>query len=293
MHSRESIAAIFAPAGGVLCGLMARKERSMTSELLKRITALRGINPRLNSVTDQATEIVKSVEKTLVDELKIGVDASEWFLSEPGGEPGVTRDHYLAFDRVGSAGHRIHVWIVTARNTSDENGEAVRTTRLGEERILWPSCSRELKLKAFEKLPELLDKIIKSAESLLQTADETVSKIKEMIGDPELIAVTPPPAAVTPPPEKPGWGRRFGRSRRRVYTVQDAARAHRQYFLDQGVSEAALNTFPPEIWAEIGPNEFASHDQSGTERCSVVFVDEDGSAEVTFADGEAESVSVD
>ena len=75
-------------------------------------------------MTDQATEIVRSVEKTLVEELKIGIDATEWFLTESGAEPGVTREHYLAFNRVGTAGYRINVSIVTIRDTSQENGES-------------------------------------------------------------------------------------------------------------------------------------------------------------------------
>ena len=256
----------------------------MTHELLKRLSALRGINPRLNSVTDQVTEIVRSVEKTLVDDLKIGIDASEWFLSESGGDPRVTREHYLAFSRVGSAGYRINVAIVTVGTTPNQDGEPAASRPLNEERILWASCSRELKLKACEKLPKLLDNIIKSAEGLLQTAEDTASKIKDMLGDREPVAA--------PPREQPVKRSWFGRSRRRTYSVQDAVRAHRQYFLDLGVTEAALSTFTSDGWVETGPNEFVCCDQAGAERCSVVFVDDEGSAEVTFRGGEAECVTI-
>ncbi len=51
--------------------------------------------------------------------------------------------------------------------------------------MLWPSCPRETKLKAFEKLPDLLDKIIEEAERLAQTSDATRVKVEEMIGDEE------------------------------------------------------------------------------------------------------------
>ncbi len=251
----------------------------MTHELLKRISALRGINPRLNSVTDQATEIVRSIEKTLVEELKIGIDATEWFLTESGAEPGVTRQHYLAFNRVGSTGYRINVSIVTNRGTPQEIGDSATTKKLEEERILWPSCSRELKLKAFEKLPDLLDKIIKSAEGLLQSADDTVSRINEMFGGSEPLSMAQP--------EDSG-----GRSRRRLYSVQDAIRAHRQYFLDQGLSDAALNSFLSDGWVQVKRRKFACRDLAGTERCCVEFVDDHGSAEITFAGGEADSVTI-
>jgi hypothetical protein len=287
---RESIAAYIAPDGGLSGGPMARKESSMTNELLRRLAALRGINPRLNSVTDQVSEIVKSVEKTLVEELKIGIDASQWFLTEFGGEGGTSREHYLAFNRVGSAGFRIHVAIVTVRDTSEETGKAGTQEKLNEERILWTSCSRELKLKAFEKLPDLLDSIIAGAESLMQTADSAATKINLMLAeDGEQTAEIEEPEETEEPEES--WFK--GRSRRRVYALKDAVRAHRQYFIDQGISEAALGTVSFEGWKEDGPGGFVCRDSRGKVRCSVVFVDEDGTAEITFPDGESEQVSID
>ena len=53
-------------------------------------------------------------------------------------------------------------------------------------------------------------------------------------------------------------------------------RAHRQYFLDQGISEAALSTVSFDGWKEDGPGGFISRDAHGKVRCSIVFVDEDG-----------------
>jgi hypothetical protein len=255
----------------------------MTNELLRRISALRGINPRLNSVTDQVTEIVTTVEKTLVEELKIGIDASQWFLTEFGGEQGTALEHYLSFNRVGSAGFRIHVAIVTVRDTSEETGKAGSQEKLKEERILWTSCNREMKLKAFEKLPDLLDSIISGAESLLQTADSTATKIKQMVGEEE------EEATASEEPEE-HWLK--GRSRRRAYSIRDAVRAHRQYFLDQGISEAVLSTVTFDGWKEDGPGGFISRDARGKVRCSIVFVDEEGSAEITFPDGECDSVTL-
>jgi hypothetical protein len=262
---------------------MAQKEMAMTNELKRRISALRGINPRLNSVTDQATEIMKAVEKTLVEELRIGIDASELFLTEPGGEKGVSVEHYLSFNRVGSAGYRINVSTVTVRDTSEESGLAGSSQRLSEERVLWTSCSREMKLRAIEKLPDLLDRIIQGAERLVGTADLTATKIREMVGDHE--PITPPDVG----PEKPG---RSGRRGRRVYTTRQAALAHRQYFLDLGATEGALESVSFHDWVEAGRGAFVSRDGAGEFRCSVTFVDEDGTAEVTFPDGESESVTI-
>ena len=289
MHPVARVSRRFLPPPGAVCAGRwpgRKKGKSDDPRAVEALSAPRGINPRLNSVTDQVTEIVRSLEKTLVDELKIGIDASEWFMSEPGGEPGVTREHYLAFSRVGSAGYRINVCIVTTRQKPEAGTESAPSARLNEERVLWSSCSRELKLKASEKLPALLDNIIKNAERLLKTADDTAATIKEMLGG----DTEPAP----PPREEPARRGFFGRSRRRAYSVQDAMRAHRHYFLDNlGVSETALNSLCSDGWVETAPAQFAARDQSGRELCSVVFVDDEGSAEVNFPDGEADSVTID
>jgi hypothetical protein len=62
--------------------------------------------------------------------------------------------------------------------------------------ILWPSCDRETKLEAFAKLPDLLDIVIKQAESIAKIAEQTMERVKEMtdIQDDE------PPAKRVPDP---------------------------------------------------------------------------------------------
>jgi hypothetical protein len=155
----------------------------MTDELKKRMARLREIAPRLNSATDQTSQMVALVEKFLVDELHLGISAeSSEFNSWPAGkdEDGNSRKarQTLAFGRVGS-GYRIHV--VDAVGIVDDEGRWQESAT--SQQTPWPSCGREIKLKAVEKLPELLDMIVTEAERLAETADLTGSKIEEMIGD--------------------------------------------------------------------------------------------------------------
>ena len=49
--------------------------------------------------------------------------------------------------------------------------------------------ARETKLKAFEKLPDLLDKIIEEAERLTQSSEATRVKVDAMIGEEEPVEV--------------------------------------------------------------------------------------------------------
>jgi len=172
-------------------GLIGSEDNSMTDELKKRMARLRAIAPRLNSATDQASKLVALVEKFLVEELHMGISAeSSEFNSWSAGkdEDGNSRMVYqtLAFGRVNAA-YRIHV-VDEMGIVDDEGGWRELVSR---QATLWPSCGRETKLRAVEKLPELLDMIIKETERLAETADETASKIGEMIGDTKLTVGVP------------------------------------------------------------------------------------------------------
>jgi hypothetical protein len=162
----------------------------MTDELKRRMARLREIAPRLNAATDSASRLVTEVEKFLVDELRIGVTARVCYEDAPAGTDDDGRplrtQSALAFGRVGGA-FRIHVQSDTVVDTGGGAPEAT----LSQERLAWPSCSRETKLKAFEKLPELLEKIIEHAERLAHAADDTSSKLNAMIGEEEAVE-TPP-----------------------------------------------------------------------------------------------------
>ena len=162
----------------------------MTDELKRRMARLRELAPRLNAATDQASRLVTQVEKFLVDELHIGVSAQVCYEDVPNGNDddghALAIRHSLAFGRAGGT-FRIHV----LTETSDHDDGSFPRTALSTERTLWPSCSRETKLKAFEKLPMLLDKIIEEAERLARTADDTTSKVNAIIGEEDPIEPAP------------------------------------------------------------------------------------------------------
>jgi hypothetical protein len=164
----------------------------MTDVLRERMARLREIAPRLNSATDQASRLVAMVEKFLVDELHIGISAeSTEFNAASLGPDELARVRMLyqrlAFGRVGAA-YRIHV--VDETVIVDDSGR--RQESVARQATPWPSCGRETKLRAIDKLPELLDKIIVETERLAETAGVTASKVGSMIGQTVL------PAAETP-----------------------------------------------------------------------------------------------
>jgi len=199
----------------------------MTDELKRRMAKLREIAPRVNAATDQASKLVAQVEKFLVEELRIGVSAEVCYEELPAGtdddDHALRIRHLLAFGRSGGS-FRIHV---VRETVAVDDGASARTT-LAQERMLWPSCTRETKLKAFEKLPELLDKIIVEAERLAQTSEVTRVKVEEMIGEEE-------PADVV---QGHGWVSESGG----VWSRQLADAAHRYHQCERDVVESETDS---------------------------------------------------
>ena len=161
----------------------------MINNLKTRLDALRGVSPRINAVTNHTNEVIKLVEKSLVEDLNLTVSASVLFESEFGGEKGLTQKQSLAFGRVtGSGAYRIFVLRETGRATSGETGCDASFEVIEEEQILWPSCGRELKLKAFHYLPELLQVLVGRAEKLVEACENTAIQLRDMatgLEDPE------------------------------------------------------------------------------------------------------------
>jgi len=154
----------------------------MTDDLKKRLVALRGVSPRINAVTNQTNDVVRLVEKTLAEDLNLGVSASVWFDSEFGGERGLTCEYYLVFGRVKvSEKYRIHVLVETRRHTAEAVGIAATSEVIEDSQILWPSCGRELKLMAFGQLPALLHELAGKAEKLVEASEKTTVQIQEMV----------------------------------------------------------------------------------------------------------------
>ncbi len=163
----------------------------MTDELKQRMARLRAIAPRLNNATDQASKLVALVERFLTEELRIGISAessgfNSWSAGKDEDGKSLMVHQTLAFGRVNGA-YRIHV-VDELRIVDDEGGPQGLVSR---QATLWPSCGREIKLRAVEKLPELLDKIINETERLAETAGETSTRIGAMIGDTKVTIAAP------------------------------------------------------------------------------------------------------
>jgi hypothetical protein len=176
----------------------------MASELKARLDAVRAMLPELEATTAEVNRIVKATEKFLVEETKVGISASAYFESERrqvngsmDDEPADRSiDYHLAFARMNGV-FCIHIKVETREHVSlGALAETVDSTQ-----VHWSSCDRETKLKAFDRLPELIENIITEAETLVAAAKAAAPKVKELITDEEPVNVSGESSASVTPAE--------------------------------------------------------------------------------------------
>jgi hypothetical protein len=152
----------------------------MTEEMREKLEALRASAKRLNTAANQATRLVEQVERFLTETVSIGISAqagpihTEIETTDDG--ESADRNYYLAYGRL--PGDRFRIQVIAQLQRTDRAGD---WEVLEEERILWSSCPRQLKLLAFQRLPDLLDTLCQNATKLADDADEAERKIGDLM----------------------------------------------------------------------------------------------------------------
>jgi hypothetical protein len=138
---------------------------------------LRDLSPKVNKTCDEATKVVREVEKFLTDS-KVTVPA-EVVVQAVQVSPKKRELTTLCFGRLDSS-FRIAVKreeeteFVDGRNMVDY---AIKTT----DETPWLECPRDLKLSTFPKLPELLKNIGEEVEKSLKNAEDAMPEIEKVL----------------------------------------------------------------------------------------------------------------
>jgi len=144
----------------------------MTERLREQIAQLRAITPQLHAVTDEAARIVQLVESFLGDECKLGLHAHVNF-DRHDFDDGSEFCRRLEYGRIDGQ-FRL---IVSDVDTDPSGEESCRN------RTPWVNCTREIKLRTVEYIPDLLAAISQRvAFTIKQTQDATV-KVNELLRD--------------------------------------------------------------------------------------------------------------
>ena len=137
----------------------------MTGDLSKQLHALQKSTDDLNALTDRANEIVRRVEVFLREKCRVGGQASvavDSLTQDHSHDGGPIIEPYLDYERY-KGDFRILVSTFIDNELHDSKP--------------WSECSREVKLKALDALPELIGKLHEMVNSQLQ---ETRAKIDHL-----------------------------------------------------------------------------------------------------------------
>jgi hypothetical protein len=139
----------------------------MADDLSVAIERLRTSTQRLNAICDQAAQTVRDTEAYLED-LHVGVAASVPVITiwhdEDGRERTVTSLEYL---RPESQKFRIAVEFASYFDGECHDREVKS----------WAECSRDDKLRTFEKLPDLIVEIARKVDERVLKAEQTINEV--------------------------------------------------------------------------------------------------------------------
>ena len=121
---------------------------------------------RLNEITDEANNIIRTTEKFLTDKCKVGIPAFVTIYDGTGFMP----SKFLEYRKVNSK-YRIAVVDAVVGSDGSPVDEYVRP---------WSECSRDVKLEAIKKLPDLLIKITSNLNERISEAETAISNVSRV-----------------------------------------------------------------------------------------------------------------
>jgi hypothetical protein len=149
------------------------------STLRQSIQKLRSLAPELNEAANEAVKIVQEVENLLTKELSLGIKA-EVEVSVIQISENKCEFTSLAHCRVNDK-FRIAVVVERRIEVMDDRGyKDYRWKTISE--TPWAECPRDVKLETFQKLPELLEKLVEEAKKAQHNVSETQKTLREIIG---------------------------------------------------------------------------------------------------------------
>lgn len=144
----------------------------MADDLSKSLRELRNSTDELNTLTDQANDLVRRTERYLSEECRVGGPASThiaWMdqtAEGPNGEIGPEWSTFLWYKRH-KGEHRIMV-----EHTLDYDVHESKP---------WAECSRDVKLETINALPDLIKELLKKVNEQISGIRSTVTELDGII----------------------------------------------------------------------------------------------------------------
>lgn len=149
------------------------KGDAMTEHLRDRIAHLRAKAPRLHAVTDDAALIVRTVESFLGDECKFGLTAYVRFDSNFDERDRSEYCRRLEYGRIDG-----QFRLIVSEIETEESGEEHCLSR-----TVWANCTREMKLRTIELIPDLFAAIDKRVEAAIRQGESANITVNQLLRD--------------------------------------------------------------------------------------------------------------
>ncbi len=141
----------------------------MGRDLHQAVQHLRAATSLLNQNLDEAGATVRAVEDFLNDECNVGIPASVTVSAGTDNDSGISFGTELSYIRIGP---RFRV-AVTRWNDANPEDSTIKP---------WSDCTREIKMEAIRKLPELLVEVANQLDEHLKEAQAAIATAKSVLG---------------------------------------------------------------------------------------------------------------
>ena len=153
----------------------------MAERLREHLARVRELTAQLNAHSDEANTVVAAVEIFLTEVCNVGVDASVC-VDGAGDEDGTHWDRLLRYGRSYDGTYRFFLVDRDFDNPDSRDGSP------SEKWTPWANCARDIRLSAYDRLPDLLTKLIAQLEARiakLQASTASIETILEFAAPPK------------------------------------------------------------------------------------------------------------
>jgi hypothetical protein len=133
----------------------------MTKQKSEQFERLRELTEQLNNYSDEANRAAMAIERFLSDEIRVGVRASVLIDRDDHDEDHPRWQRTLNYGRYENQ-FRLFIKLIDYEDSRPDGGPSEYTT-------LWSNAPRNVRLDAFEKLPELLARLVDRVEARVES----------------------------------------------------------------------------------------------------------------------------
>ena len=147
----------------------------VVERLREQFPRVRELSAQLNEHSDEATRVVALTETFLSETSGVGVEADITLESNAVSEP-PTWERLLRYGRFHDGKFRVFIADRDYEERDPYNDGPSETW------TAWSNCAREVRLKAYDRLPELVERVIHALTLQTERLKESTASVESLLG---------------------------------------------------------------------------------------------------------------